>query len=167
MSELVPTTTNAPDTLITAIDFGPRTPAVEQVLAQVRRADPLTFALAAVPVLPSGHRDERQRHATVTAWHAARDHDRAAAWGAAWAACSLITEHPAAIDSAVAEVVKDLVTAQVYLALTAPWQAAVTVREELRRLGPQAEYLAASLLDLGWTNDVRDIPDVARGTLAA
>jgi hypothetical protein len=140
---------------------------VEKVLVQVREADSLTFALAAVPVLHSGRRDERQRHATITAWHAARDHDRAAAWGAAWAACSLIADHPAAVDNAVAEVIGDLVTPQVYLALATPWQAAVAVRDELRRLGPQAESLAASLLDLGWTNDVKDIPDVARGTLAA
>lgn len=167
MSDLVPTTTTVPNTLSAVVDFGPRAAAVEQVLAQVREADALTFALAAVPVMPSARHDERQRHATITAWHAARDHDRAAAWGAAWAACSLIADHPAAVDTAVAEVVSDLVTPQVYLALTAPWQAALAVRDELRRLGPQAEYLAASLLDLGWTNDVKDIPDVARGTLAA
>jgi hypothetical protein len=158
MSELMPAPT---------VDFGPQTIDVEQVLAQVRAADALTLALAAVPVLPSGRPEERQRHATATAWRAARDAGRAGAWGATWAACALICDQPAAIDMAVAEVVKDLVTPSVYEALTAPWRGAVTVREELRRLGPTAESLAASLLDLGWTNAVQDIPDVARGTLAA
>ncbi len=158
MSELSPTT---------VIDFGPETAAVERVLGQVRHADPLTFALAAVPVLHSGGHRERMRNPTVTAWRTARDCGRAAAWGAAWAACSTIADQPAAIDMAVAEVVRDLLDTDAYLALTTPWQVAVAVREELRRLGPTAEALAASLLDLGWTNAVQDIPDVARGTLAA
>ncbi|HET9657196.1 MAG TPA: hypothetical protein VFP72_17725 [Kineosporiaceae bacterium] len=148
-------------------DFGPHSRAVERVLAQLRTADALTFALAAVPVLPSKRPDERLRHTTVTAWRAARDGGRAAAWGAAWAACTVIADQPAAIDMAVAEVVRDLINPAVYEALTTPWRAAVAVREELRRLGPVAEGLAASLLELGWTSSVRDIPDVARGTLAA
>lgn len=152
-----------------AMDFGPQRRAVEQVLAQIRAADTLTFGLAAVPVLPSRQRPEqRQRHATVTAWRAARDSGRAAAWGAAWAsACSLVGDQPAAVDAAVAAVVRDLISAEVYAALAHPWQAAITVREELRRLGPTAEALAGSLLELGWTNSVHELPDIARGTLAA
>lgn len=150
------------------VDFGPQTPAVQQILAQFRQADALTFALAAVPVLPSRRSDQRQRHATVTAWRAARDAGRAAAWGAAWAAaCSLVGDEPAAVDMAVAEVVRDLVSPEVYAALATPWHAAVVVREELRRLGPTAEQLTLSLLELGWTNSVTELPDVARGTLAA
>lgn len=154
---------------IPLVDFGPQTPAVQRVLTQARTADSLTFALAAVPVLPSRQRPEqRQRHATVTAWRAARDAGRAAAWGAAWAAaCSLVGDQPAAVDAAVAEVVRDLVSTEVYAALAHPWQAAVAVREELRKLGPTAESLASSLLELGWTNAVQELPDVARGTLAA
>jgi hypothetical protein len=152
-----------------AVDFGPQTPGVENVLTQIRAADALTFALASVPVLPSRQRPEhRQRHATVTAWRAARDSGRAAAWGAAWAAaCSLVGDQPAAVDAAVAEVVRDLVSLEVHAALAHQWQVAIAVREELRHLGPLAESLAASLLDLGWTNAIQELPDVARGTLAA
>lgn len=151
-----------------SMDFGPRTSAVQQVLAQLRQADALTFALASVPALPSGRAGQRQRHATVTAWRAARDSGRAAAWGAAWAAaCSLVGDQPAAVDIAVAEVVQDLVNPEVYTALAAAWQAAIAVREELRRLGPSAESLARTLLELGWSSDVRTIPGITRGTLAA
>ena len=150
------------------MDFGPQTPAVEQVLEQLRQADALTFALAAVPVLPTARPDQRQRHATFTAWRAARDSGRAAAWGAAWAAaCSLVGDQPAAVDMAVAEVVRDLVSPEVYAALSVPWRAALVVREELRRLGPTAESLIGSLLELGWSNAVEELPEIARGTLAA
>jgi hypothetical protein len=154
---------------IPIVDFGPQTPAVHRILAQIRSADALTFALAAVPVLPSRQRPEqRQRHATTTAWRAAREAGRAAAWGTAWAAaCSLVGDQPAAVDAAVAEVVRDLISTEVYTALAYPWQAAIVVREELRKLGPTAESLTRSLLELGWTNPVQDLPDIARGTLAA
>jgi hypothetical protein len=150
------------------VDFGPQTPAVEQILRQIRQADILTFALAAVPVLPAARPDQRQRHATITAWRAARDSNRAAAWGAAWAAaCSLVSDQPAAVDMAVAEVVRDLVSPEVYAALSAPWQAAIAVREELRRIGPTAELLARSLLELGWSDAVEELPEIAKETFAA
>jgi len=149
-------------------DFGPQTSAVRQVLLQLQQADALTFALAAVPVLPPARSDQPKRHATLIAWRAARDAGRAAAWGAAWAsACRLVGDQPSAVDMAVAEVVRDLIGPEVYAALTVPWRAAVAVREELRHLGPTAETLARSLLELGWTNSVKELPDIARGTLAA
>lgn len=150
------------------MDFGPQTPAVRRILLELRAADSLTFALAAAPVPTGEPAGQRPRHTTVCAWRAARDAGRASAWGAAWAAaCSLVGDQAAAVDMAVAQVVQDLVSPQVYDALTAPWRAAVAVREQLRLLGPEAETRARSLLELGWTHTVQELPEVARGTLVA
>jgi hypothetical protein len=150
------------------VDFGPQTPAVRKILAQLRTADTLTFTLSAVPVLAPTAPGRRQAHATLTAWRAARDTGRASAWGAAWAAaCSLVGDQPAAVDVAVAEVVQDLISGEVSAALTTPWRAAVAVREELRQLGPTAESLARDLLERGWTNAIQGLPEVARGMLVA
>jgi hypothetical protein len=64
-------------------------------------------------------------------------------------------------------VVRDLVSPEVYAALSVPWRAAVAVREELRRIGPTAESLARSLLELGWSDSVEELPEIAKETFAA
>lgn len=148
----------------TDVDFGPEAAAIRRILNELRTADSLTFALASVPDLTHRGND----HATLIAWRAARDAGRADAWAAAWeAARTLVRDVPAAVDMAIAEVVRDLVKPEVYHALTASWRAATAVREELRSLGRAAEQLAASLIEVGWTNPVQELPDVARGALAA
>ena len=78
-----------------------------------------------------------------------------------------LPDQPAAVDMAVAEVVRDLVSPEVYAALSVPWRAAVAVREELRRIGPTAESLARSLLELGWSDSVEELPEIAKETFAA
>ena len=153
------------DVIPTEGDYGPMEAAVVRVLQELREADHLTRTLAAVAELTSDH---ALGQATVIAWHAARDNGRGAAWATAWrAARAAATEVPAAVDMAIAEVVRDVVPPEVYRALTAAWRTAVLVRRELHSLGGQAEQLAASLLEVGWTNPVEELPDVARGALAA
>ena len=102
--------------------FGPQG---ESVVALIERARRLTLReVVRLDAARDAARDAAWAAAWAAAWYAARaaawDAARDAAWGAAWAAAWY-----AARNAAGALVIRDLISAEHYTALTGPWRSAL------------------------------------------